>query len=152
MAKYTNVTFVKYLLTNRDIWQDTKIESWEKNKDFKCYSCDMTFSHQDELQQHTSRVHKNDKIYQCDFCKVFTHKHGHLTNTKIELMKKKQRIQLSILWWDILQQYELQNHTRIADGNYKTYQCDFCYMVLHIDEHMARHKDWSHAKYKYFKC
>ena len=73
-------------------------------------------------------------------------------DTKIELMKKKQRIQLSILWWDILQQYELQNHTRRVDGNYKTYQCDFCYMVLHIDEHMARHKDWSHAKYKYFKC
>ena len=54
-----------------------KTHNHDKQKDFKCQSCDMTFYKQDCLENNTSGVHAT-KSYQCDFCNVGYDKDEHL--------------------------------------------------------------------------
>ena len=40
----------------------------EDNKDFKCESCEKSFSQKGYLKNHIKRVHEGRKDYKCEFC------------------------------------------------------------------------------------
>ena len=75
----------------------THPEVHENVKDYKCDSCDKSFTWKSQLEFHTKKIHMNMKPYQCVCCdKRFAVKNM------------------------------MELHLQIVHGNIRTYNCDIC--------------------------
>ena len=129
---YSYTQFEKVGLSQKDLnfhytseYEDFKVFNKSSNgrKDFKCESCEKSFSEGQTLRRHIRRIHEGHKDYECESCgKSFSAGHA------------------------------LKKHIYTIHEGHKDYKCDYCGKAFPESAHLKKHMRQTHEGHKDFKC